>query len=272
MYVPVDVNFPDDDKIEAVGFEGAGLYVMALCLAKRLNSDGRLTRVKLRKLGASDAQIDALVAADLVRVDGPDAVVIAAWLAHNDDAATVAHRRAEDAARKRRTRGKRPTGHTADAPDTSGRSPVVESRDRDRHRGKRSSAADAAAPRLIAPPSFQDFWQAYPRKRDRPAAEKAWAKAVKRADPAVIVAAAADHRTDPNRDEAFTRYPATWLNGDGWADGPLPPRTSSPAPNRVQSNLDRLRQQIGLDTPTSPERPRNDVLPAVGRLSATTDH
>jgi len=88
MYVPLDVNFPDDDKIEWLGMAEAGVYVTALCIAKRLNSDGVVTRKKLLRYGATDEQLDALVSVGLMDDDG-DALTIVAWLKHNDSAQEV---------------------------------------------------------------------------------------------------------------------------------------------------------------------------------------
>lgn len=121
MYVPLDVNFPDDDKIEEAGLAGAGLYAMALCIAKRTMSDGRVTLTKLRRLGADDALVAELVRLDLfrTRADDPGAVWITAFLAHNDDAATVEQKRSSDAQRKRATRRKRPSGLQADGAGAS---------------------------------------------------------------------------------------------------------------------------------------------------------
>src|SRR4051812_32307770 len=115
MYVPLDVNFPDDDKIEAVGLAGAGLYAEALCVAKRVQTDGRLTVAKLRKLGADDDLIEACVRVDLFRRDGDD-VQISAWLDHNESAEEIESKRAADAHRKRVTRNKRPRNVQPDTP------------------------------------------------------------------------------------------------------------------------------------------------------------
>lgn len=125
MYVPLDVNFPDDDKIEAVGLAGAGLYAQALCVAKRVQTDGRLTMAKLRKLGADEALIDACVRADLFRREGED-VQIVAWLDHNESAAEVEVKRAADAKRKRLSRGNRPRNVQPDTQSESARNPPVE--------------------------------------------------------------------------------------------------------------------------------------------------
>jgi hypothetical protein len=79
---------------------------------------------------------------------------------------------------------------------------------------------------------FDEFWAAYPRKVGKPAALKAYRAASKRlrsrnvpADQ-FLLAAARSLATDPNLPPAtFIPHPTTWLNRDGWDDGPLPSRT-----------------------------------------------
>lgn len=65
-------------------------------------------------------------------------------------------------------------------------------------------------------PDFVAFWTAYPRKVGKPSARTAWRRAIKdRTDPAVIIAAAAEYRDDPERRRSpkrFTPHPSTWLN------------------------------------------------------------
>jgi hypothetical protein len=79
--------------------------------------------------------------------------------------------------------------------------------------------------------NFQEFWQVYPRHRDKRKAFKAWRNAVARlgatADArGAIIAGAIRYRDDPNRLDEFTKYAEGWLNGDGWEDEPLPSRLS----------------------------------------------
>jgi len=74
----------------------------------------------------------------------------------------------------------------------------------------------------MAESAFDYFWALYPRKVGKPKARAAWDKAVKRADPSHIAAAASRYAADPNRSEQFTLHPTTWLNRDGWNDDPLP--------------------------------------------------
>lgn len=65
---------------------------------------------------------------------------------------------------------------------------------------------------------FDDFWSTYPKRTAKGAARRAWEKAVKRAEPAVIIAGAARYRDDPQRNPIYTAYPATWLNAERWED------------------------------------------------------
>lgn len=71
-------------------------------------------------------------------------------------------------------------------------------------------------------PDWVEFYAAYPLKKSKEAARKAWARAIKRVDPSVIIAAAQRYRDDPGRDPAYTKHPATWLNGGCWDDEATP--------------------------------------------------
>ncbi len=72
---------------------------------------------------------------------------------------------------------------------------------------------------------FDAFWSAYPRKDEKKSARLAWARAVKRVEPHLIIEGARRYAADPNRTPQFTKQPPTWLNGDCWENGPLPSRT-----------------------------------------------
>lgn len=88
--------------------------------------------------------------------------------------------------------------------------------------------------------TFDEFWAVYPLRRSKAAAKAAWLKAIKKADPAFIIAAAAAHRDDPARDPDYTKYPATWLNDECWDDEPTEPRRKhSKATTAAKRALDR---------------------------------
>lgn len=89
-------------------------------------------------------------------------------------------------------------------------------------------------------PRFDEFYDAYPRHVGRRAAEKAWNSARKRADPAVIVAAAAAFAAMRNgHDPQYTPYPATWLNRDQWLDPPDESVVLSKSAHTVKRWLER---------------------------------
>lgn len=106
-----------------------------------------------------------------------------------------------------------------------------------RQREQDSPTNDASAPLYIrtdvrdvvnAHPTFDDFWAIWPRKDAKKTASSAWDRAVKRADPQLIVDAARAYVSSPHRPEKkFVPYGATWLNGERWTD-PLP--EAAPAP------------------------------------------
>ena len=73
---------------------------------------------------------------------------------------------------------------------------------------------------------FNDFWATYPRRTGKGNARKALEKALEKTSIDDILHGAERYRDDPNREDAFTQYPATWLNAEGWEDDPLPLRVT----------------------------------------------
>ena len=67
---------------------------------------------------------------------------------------------------------------------------------------------------------FDDFWMAYPRKKGKGQAERAWTAAIKSAAPEEIIAGLL--RVKWPSEPKFIKHPATWLNGRCWLDEPDP--------------------------------------------------
>lgn len=71
------------------------------------------------------------------------------------------------------------------------------------------------------PDGFEDFWEVYPRKKEKKRAQAAWKSAVKREPAAGIITAAknyAEERKSVKDGEQFTKHASTWLNNDCWED------------------------------------------------------
>jgi len=92
------------------------------------------------------------------------------------------------------------------------------------------------------PDDFDTWYAAYPRKESKGPARTAFIKAKKKAGTAALIAGAERYRDDPNREDQYTKLPATWLNAECWEDGPLPPRGQQAKPSGSQ-----LRLQAGYD-------------------------
>lgn len=107
VYVPLSVDYADDPKIIAAGERAEVLYVRALCLSKRILSDGFVADVQLSRFGLSGVHARArrLVEVGLwARVDNGYQVV--AFLKRNRSRADVLADRAAEADRKRRERSR----------------------------------------------------------------------------------------------------------------------------------------------------------------------
>ena len=110
---------------------------------------------------------------------------------------------------------------------------------------------------------FVEFWDTVPRKVGKGAARKAWAKAVKKADPQVIIEGMRRYRDDPNRSDEFTAHPSSWLNAERWDDDPLPARGGS---RRTPSFLDfapssSTTRNSSFNAPFSGELPNSTYSP-----------
>jgi hypothetical protein len=103
-------------------------------------------------------------------------------------------------------------------------------------------------PPLETPNEFDLFWTIYPLKVGKKKAQEAFKKALTETDIATLLAGATRYAEDPNRVEAYTAHPTTWLNGGRWADQPLPERELSKeekaarelAEARRRSEIERL--------------------------------
>lgn len=66
---------------------------------------------------------------------------------------------------------------------------------------------------------FDEFWAAYPRKKGKGQARKAFERALKKTDIETILEGVREFIANGRwEDEQFIAYPATWLNGERWSD------------------------------------------------------
>lgn len=94
---------------------------------------------------------------------------------------------------------------------------------------------------------FDDFWAIYPRRENKQSARRAFKQALKAETLETIIAGALRYREDPNRDPAFTKHAATWLNNQCWNDDPLPAKN-----NQKLANQQSAREAFLNATTTQP--------------------
>jgi len=71
---------------------------------------------------------------------------------------------------------------------------------------------------------FSSFWESYPRKKSKGAAEKAWIRINPDGELTKKIVEAVKSATVSWDDPKFIPYPATWLNGKGWEDEQAMPK------------------------------------------------
>jgi hypothetical protein len=90
-----------------------------------------------------------------------------------------------------------------------------------------SSALVAPSPSRGAPPGFEEFWQAYPKKEGRKAALTAYAMALQKEDvtPELLARKAAQYAEAKGaNDPKYIKMPHYWLNDECWLEDPQPPK------------------------------------------------
>jgi hypothetical protein len=273
-------GFPEHRKIEAAGGDAGWLWVCAMGYCSRNFTDGMIPIGMVPRL--SDREDPKQLAKRLLEVGlwhaaghncgkcvQPDArhYIVHDYLDHQTSAA-----KAREVSEKRAVAGRK--GGQAKSAASKLPEPGYDSASSkslpelevevEVHRKNSSSPADAAddtpAPKRRAPktsPSdgFDAFWAAYPKKVGKPAAERAYGKALKAgADPAAIldgaIAYALQCRTveDPH----FIKHPQGWLNDGRWADQ----RAASGQPDAAPTprppwcgQCDETTRMVGLEQP-----------------------
>jgi hypothetical protein len=109
----------------------------------------------------------------------------------------------------------------------------------------------------VDPAEFESFWSLYPRKESKGTALRAWGTARKKASAAVIVSALRSQLSElQGRERQFQPLPATWLNGERWADENGNGTAAIPAGKEglfedalkfFRSDMTRARQIVGED-------------------------
>lgn len=107
-----------------------------------------------------------------------------------------------------------------------------------------------AFPQIAKPNGFGRFWEAYPNKTGKGAAEKAYAKAIRflsgHDPPGQLLDAVARAKLGRQWGEGFVPNPATWLNQRRWEDEIEPPRTAHDLPRSTAASAKRSEREANM--------------------------
>jgi len=130
--------------------------------------------------------------------------------------------REKERLKKRRQRALSPNvprdtqGHPGTPRDTGDLSPLNGSPPTPIYKNNTPLSLNPTIKRSTALSQFETFWKAYPRKVGKGQAQKAWAVAVRKADPDRIIEGV--ERYPWPEDPSFVPHASTWLNGQRWED------------------------------------------------------
>lgn len=224
-----------------------GYYVAAVSYASDNLTDGLIEE----RVAKHSLHVPEDVIAFLVDI-GKWETVEGGWLIHNY--AKWQNSREQIEAARERDRNRKANNRSEDIPDgiqtesentPDGIQPAVNQNTKPKHNNQNDSSSDESnTPQTphrdsdAYTPEFETFWTAYPRKKDKRAAWKAWKSALKRADPEAIINAAKVEARRPC-ELKYRKYPASWLNADAWEDEPDQPAANMQPPglSREQANL-----------------------------------
>lgn len=96
---------------------------------------------------------------------------------------------------------------------------------------------------------FAEFWQAYPKKKSKGQAERAWKKIKPDTETFDQIIAAIANNLENNPDwkkqsGQYIPYPATWLNAKGWLDEISTPKQETHQPEQGGSVFDEWRNAL----------------------------
>lgn len=237
MWFKVDDGLAFHRKTLRAGNAAMGLWVRAGAYCGQHMTDGFIDAQVALTLGTA-AQVHRLVDSGLW-IESDEGYLFHDWADMNPTRAEIETARKKEAARKKIWRETRVTEQSnfqedAGQGQVSRVSPtgVPPSVPRDETRDTGSGRVIGSSKNLKVgegnsrsrsatedDPDFTAFWDAYPRKTAKGQARTAWRTALHRAPAAAIVAAAAAFAvTVRGRDSRYIPHPATWLNGERWAD------------------------------------------------------
>ena len=226
----VDDGFHGHPKVDMLSPAAVGIWTLCGSWSAQYLTDGLVFARTVAKFGGTDAEVQELVHSGLWLDNGDGSYQFKDWADYQPVKADVEAEREAARERMRKVRAaKKGAGDVR--PNTQRTSEEVRVT-------PPSPALPIPSQPNPSPDAFATWYAAYPKKVGKGAAERAFKAALKKTDLETLTAGrdryiAATRDTDPK----FIANPATWLNGERWADET--PGHSKPAtPHRITGRMD----------------------------------
>lgn len=249
LFFKLHNGFPEHPKAFELSDKAFRQLIEAWCYCSRNLNDGKLTKAQFFKLFSAKSRKELLTVGFVEATDF--GYEMHDYLEHQqsaEDVETLRNKRAAAGAKGGKAKARGVASAKQEPQQTPSKSVADTDTDTDTELKEEKTCptpSDDDDPKpLTYPPSFEAFWADYPRKGGKKAAYAAFQKARKTATVQQICSGAARYAADPNRDDAYTALPATWLNRGSWDDDPLPDRNASAAASRPSGS--QTRAQAGL--------------------------
>ena len=222
LFFKLHNGFPEHPKAFELSDKAFRQLIEAWCYCSRNLNDGQLTNAQFLKLFSAKSRKELLT----VGFVKPSSFgyEMHDYLEHQQSAEDVENRRNKRAMAGSKG-GKAKANGLASAKQMPQQTPSKPVADTDTDTDTDTREAKASLSKTAE--DFMDWYLEYPRKASRAVAEKAYIKARKTATAEQLLEGARRYAADPNREQEFTKLPATWLNAGSWDDEPLPARGAS---------------------------------------------
>lgn len=224
-YFTLDVGYLTNPKIAPLldsHPRAVLLHIECIAYAAQHLTDGVVPMLLAMRLAcAEQCHMDMLMQCGLIEDRGDGNVAVHDYLEHQRSASAV--KSASDKAQ--RAAAARWADAPSNAPSMPDALPTAMPREKERERERSTTLSPAPQ----AASGFAEWYSHYPRKTGKAAAEKAYAKALKRVDAPTLLSAVVRYKADPNLPEKqYIPHPSKWLNDGRWEDEPLPAKGGRP--------------------------------------------
>jgi hypothetical protein len=223
-YFKMDVGYLTNPKVAALAARSPRavlLHLGSIGYAAQHLTDGTVpVPLLLRMVGATKREAALLFDAGLWLDRGDDTAEVHDFLEHQRSAAEAkaAAAQGKTAAHARWSARSNAPGIAQSSADSNAEPNAQRERRESNYKDSRSSA-NGTASSADADGEFETWWAAYPRKVGKGQARKAWRTARKKTDAETLTLALKRQTPALTRSgKEFTPHPATWLNGERWAD------------------------------------------------------